>query len=198
VDLLGWVGVAVVAGLICAVVAWARWWGRGPSERDLHAMALRDADVDDVAWDPPAVVGGDPTWTPPPVRLDSQGRRTDGEVGSLWRLTHRASVVIPKHYRFAMFALVDPAAIADRYTLEAGTHLRLEVIDNPEDHPGNRDLAMVLYIEFAEGWDYWEMRIEDGPSAGILLTVPSCLDGNSRFPSDICRSSLALERIPDD
>jgi hypothetical protein len=97
-----------------------------------------------------------------------------------------------------MFALLDPAAVADRYTLEAGTHLRLKAIDNPEDDPRNRHLAMVLYIQFAEGWDDWEMRIEDGPSAGILSTVPPCLDGNSCFPSDTCRSSLALERIPAD
>ena len=198
---IGGVGVAVVAGLICAVLARVMVPGQeraGPVGRDLHAMALRGAGVTDPTWKPPAVVADDPTWTPPAVRLDSQGRRTDGEVGSRWRLTRRASIVIPEHDQFALFAQLDPAVVADRYTLEAGTTLRIESIDNPDEDAWARDLDMVAFIQWYEGWDSWRMRVEDGSSAGILLMVPTRLDAWSRFPSDIRRASLTLERVAED
>jgi hypothetical protein len=176
----------LIAAGVCVILIQLERAGWRPRRPDSHA------------GQPPAVVAGDPTWTPPMYRVDSRGRPAHGEVGSRWRLTHRASIVIPEHHDDMMFELLDPAAVADRYTLEAGTHLRLERIHNPDDDPRAGDLDMVSYIQYAEGWDSWTMRIEDGPSAGVVLTVPTRLEAWSRFPSDIRRSSLALVRVAED
>jgi len=131
-------------------------------------------------------------------RGDDPGQRPWAPAG--WRdrdalAAHaRASIVVPRGHITPSLALLEKEAPADRYTLEAGTLLRLvEVYDADEDPLA---AGLVTYLEHFEGWDSWRFAVGDGPSAGILVDLPSVLGPDSRFPRETQRAALAVRRVP--
>jgi hypothetical protein len=145
----------------------------------------------------------DPTWSPPdaPEDLGYVGNahpdwhRTDWpawvtsvegfEIGSRWRLTQVAHVVLPRFSRLTLAPGEDPGP-SGRYTVEAGAILTLVEVFEPD---------------FSEGWNSheadWESRtyrIETGLSAGVLVEFSAERFGD-RFPfsSRIVHAALVPE-----
>ena len=120
-----------------------------------------------------ALAGRTPDW--------DKGRRQGGKVGTLWRLTARASLVVPLGYVFPSLPLLDEAVPAYRNTLEAGTALRLFEVGADED-PMAAEMATfwLFFAGFFAGWGCWRFVIEDGPSSGVMVYLPSDIGPHGR------------------
>jgi hypothetical protein len=103
-------------------------------------------------------------------------------IGSRWRLTRRAQIVVPEHCHLATLALVDEAGPPDRYTIDDGTRLTLiKTYDPDTDESAARENDYHILAMFYDGWATRTYSIEDGPSTGIKVTLPSD-PGGHRFP----------------
>lgn len=161
---------------------------------DKLTNARRRAGVTDRTWTPPETVPGPPdnryTDTFAEIPTLSRSRRNGGEVGTRWRLTARASIVVRGRNEPSLALLTDESP-GDRYTIEAGTTLILSEVYDADADPLGADL--VTYIQFFEGWSSWRFVIEDGPSQGIRVDLPSDFGQASRYPLAVQRAALAVQ-----
>jgi hypothetical protein len=96
------------------------------------------------------------------------------EIGSLWRTTLPACIVVVKWYGSRQtLALLLPSARPNRYTLSAGTRLRLVAAYDPSRDPKAAHLDGTLYYQFLAGHGYRGYQILDGPSAGRRVDLPA-------------------------
>ena len=159
----------------------------------------RLAGVTDASWCPPRAPDDESLatrafdWD----RSDWPGWVTDPggfEIGSRWRLTEAAMIVAPDHCAYPTLALIEGVDPLVRYRVDAGTRLTLLATYDPDEDERVRDLDMVSYYQWAEGWATRTFRIDDGPSAGIRVTFSADRRG-SRFPFS---SRVALASIVPD
>lgn len=166
------------------------------SERSL-ASARRLAGVTDPSWSPPSA---------PEDLIDLrvttfEWGRTDWpawvigtggyEIGSPWRLTHAAYIVVPEHCAYPTLAPKGEKSGHDTYAVEAGTVLTLTAFNDPWDDERVHELDPGSYYAYAEGWATRTYRIEDGQCAGVQVWFSADPRGN-RFPFS---SRLAHEAI---
>jgi hypothetical protein len=78
-------------------------------------------------------------------------------------------------------ALVDGDEPASRYRVEADTRLTLMDTYDPDADERSLNLDVASYYQYFEGWATRTYRIDDGPSAGILVRFSADRRGN-RFP----------------
>ena len=181
----------------------------------------------------------DPTWCPPrapedlidPALAVFDFGRSDWpawvtspygyEIGTRWRLTQSAHVVVPVQRSYPTLALDEDeiglarlaklkteietvrfmvlaqreVLTADRYAVETGTALTLVETYDPEAAESGRALPAPMYYEFAEGWATRTYRIEDGLSAGVRIDFSADARGR-RFPFSSCLAHAAI--VPED
>ncbi len=75
-------------------------------------------------------------------------------------------IVAPDHCAYPTLALIEGVDPPVRYRVDAGTRLTLLATYDPDEDERVRDLDMVSYYQWAEGWATRTFRIDDGPSAG--------------------------------
>jgi hypothetical protein len=155
----------------------------------------------------------DPTWSPPPAPEDlsrsarkaSDWSRTDWpawvtstggfEIGSRWRLTEGAHIVLPRKCAYPTLALGDHPRSGGRYAVEAGAVLTLVEIYDPATDETFRDFDLVSYITYAEDWDTRTYRIETGRSAGVLVRFSATrLGGRFPYSSRLVHAALVPEQ----
>ena len=123
---------------------------------------------------------------------DWVGRPGGYPLDSPWLLTCRAQIVVPEHCHLPTLALVDEADPPDCYTVAAGTRLTLvETYDTETDESTARETDPHILGMFYDGWATRIYSIEDGPSAGIKVTLPAD-PGGHRFPLSSLRAHAAV------
>ena len=144
---------------------------------------MKDVHAADPTWDPPKapedILAGSPIDQPTdwPRWVTSPGGYP---LGSAWVLTHRATIVAPRHLAYATLALTRNETTS-RYSIDEGTRLTLVKTYDPETDPSMIGLAMALYYEYFDGWAKRTYRVVDGQAAGTLLHFSADRIG-SRFP----------------
>jgi len=182
---------------LCGVVLWYSLWQQ---RSEPIVVLMSDRGMTNV----PRLAGvGDPFWAPDPAlvwkrdpaapKSSRPDYQTVSTIGSHWRLTSNAEVVVPWPYAGATLALCPPYVTSDRSTLEAGTILRLVAVYDADAAAAADGMDVISFYEYYAGWSTRTYEIETGPSAGIKIELPT--DPMSRYPDWAVFAHTALEPV---